>query len=105
MTITYLSAAQRRESILEAAVKLSAESNYTHITRQEIGDEAGVAPTLVTHYFGTMPALRRDIMRYAVRNECLTVIAQGLAGRDAHALKASPGLQTAALGSLLGGGV
>ena len=98
-----LEPAQRRELILEAAVALATTDHYQKITRQAIADEAGIAPTLVTHYFGTMTRIRRDIMRYAVRNECLKVIAQGLASQDVHALKASPGLQTAALGSLLGG--
>ena len=98
-----LSAAERRELILEAAVKLADTSHYQRITRQDIADEAGIAPTLVTHYFGTMPQLRRDVMRYAVRNECLRVIGQGLASQDTHALRASPGLQASALGSLLGG--
>lgn len=98
-----LTPAQRRAQILEAAVELAGTSHYARITRQAIADEAGIAPTLVTHYFGTMTRMRRDIMRYAVRNECLRVIGQGLASQDKHALKASPGLQTAALGSLLGG--
>jgi len=98
---TRLRPALRRELILEAAVTLAATGHYQKITRREIGDKAEVAPTLVTHYFGSMPRLRRAVMIHAVQNECLKVIAQGLASRDLHALQASPGLQTAALGSLL----
>lgn len=97
--------AQRREQILEAAVELAATGHYQKITRQAIADEAGIAPTLVTHYFGSMPLIRREVMIYAVRNECLRVIGQGLASQDLHALQASPGLQSAALGSLLGDNV
>ena len=98
-----LEPAQRRALILEAAVSLATTGHYQKITRQAIADEAGIAPPLVTHYFGTMHDVRRDIMRYAIQNECLKIIGQGLASQDAFALQASPGLQTAALGSLMGG--
>ena len=96
-----LTPALRRAHILEAAVALASDSHYTQITRQAIADAADIAPTLISHHFGTMPQLRRALMRYAVHGEHLQVIAQGLAARDPHALRASPGLRTAALGSLL----
>ena len=98
---TRLTPALRRRQILEAAVLLATASNYAQITRQGIAETAGIAPTLISHHFGTMCQLRRALMRYAVQNEHLAVIAQGLAARDAQAQKASPGLQTAALGTLL----
>ncbi len=98
-----LPAAERRELILKAAVNLAEGDHYQRITRQDIAEEAGIAPTLVTHYFGTMPKLRRDVMCYAVLNERLRVIGQGLVAKDDPALEASPGLQTAALDALIGG--
>lgn len=95
-----LAARERTAQILAAALKLSVKSGYTNVTREAIAEAAKVAPGLVSHHMGTMPVLRRDIMREAVRTECLRVIAQGLAARDPHAYKASPELQARALASL-----
>lgn len=100
-TNTRLSPEVRRRQILEAAVTLAEETHYTQVTRQGVATEARIAPTLISYHFSTMPQLRRAIMRYAVHNEHLVVIAQGLVARDPQALKAASELQARALGSLL----
>jgi AcrR family transcriptional regulator len=92
-----LEARERLAQILAAALKLSARMGYTRITRADIAKAAGVADALVTYHLGTMPDLRRAVMREAVRTECLSVIAQGLTARDKHAAKAAPELQRKAL--------
>ena len=91
---------KRRNEILDSALKLAEKSNYNSITRDAIADHAGVSVGLVTHYFGTMPKLKRDVMRIAVRTESLPVIAQGLVAKDSHAVKASDDLKQRALASL-----
>jgi len=96
-------AAERREQILKAAAELAGTGHYRHVTRKQIADSADIPPSLVSHYFGTMVQLRRALMRYAVKHSHLAIVAQGLASRDAQAMKASPGLQTEAIGSLLRG--
>ncbi len=95
-----LAPALRRKHILDAAIILASADHYMGITKAGIAKTAGIAPTLINHHFGTMAQLRRALMRYAVQGKHLTVIAQGLAGRDKQARKASPELQTAALASL-----
>lgn len=92
-----LEARERLAQILAAAVKAAERHGYNRITRETIAKAAGVSEALVTHYMGTMPELRRAVMREAIRTECLPVIAQGLTSRDRHALKAAPALQTRAL--------
>lgn len=94
-----LEARERTAQILAAALKLAAKDGYGRITREAIAAAAGVSPGLVTHHMGTMEQLRRDVMREAVRAECLPVIAQGLVARDRHALKAPDPLQKKALAS------
>lgn len=94
-------AADRREQILTVAVAMAAENHYQKITRDEIAQRAGVAMGLVTKYFSTMAQLRRDIMRAAIREKNLTIIAQGLVAKDSHALKASHELKVAATAELL----
>lgn len=86
----------RREQILAAALLVAERTNFSTMTREEIARAAGVAPTLVTHYFGTMTQLRRDVMRAAVRGGRLAVIAQGLMARDPHAMKAPDEVKAAA---------
>lgn len=97
-----LEARARIAQILAAALELAPTRGYSRLTRDDIAGRAKVPPSLITYHFGTMPELRRQIMREAVRVQCLPVIAQGLACRDRHALKASPEVRTLALDSLRG---
>lgn len=91
---------ERRAEILDAAVAVAKDQGFSNITRDAIAARADVVGGLVTHYFGTILNLKRDIMRYAVRTEILSIIAQGVAIGDKHALKASPDLRKRAIESL-----
>lgn len=95
-----LEARERIAQILSAALEIAPATGYNRMTREQIAEKAGCPPTLITYHFGTMPSLRRDIMREAVRVECLPVIAQGLALRDSHALKAPEELRRRAVEAL-----
>lgn len=90
----------RKEAILESALAMAAAHGYHQMTRQQIAAHAQVSPALVSHYLGTMEAMRRDVMRHAVKVKNLAVIAQGLALKDRHALRAPSDLQHAAGASL-----
>lgn len=90
-------ASSRREAILRAAVGLSRRVGYLSVTRGAIAKAAGVSPALVTLRFEGMALLRADIMRYAVRESVLEVIAQGLAFGDPLAKAAPPELQRRAV--------
>lgn len=95
-----LEARARAAQILAAALDVAKVQGYTRITREQVAARIGVAPSLIPHYMGTMPALRRKIMREAIRVECLPVIAQGLAMRDPHALAAPEDLRQRAAAHL-----
>jgi AcrR family transcriptional regulator len=94
--------AVRKADILAAALKVAEASHYAHMTRSAVAAEAGVSGPLVQYYFGTMPQLRRDVMRKAVRDGVLLVIAQGLVAGDNHA-KAAPEVHKAAALDLVRG--
>lgn len=96
-----LEARERKAQILAAALALCETVSYTRVTRDQIAEKAGCPPTLVAYHFGTVISLRRDIMREAVRAGCLRVIAQGLALRDPHAMKAPEDLRRRAADSLM----
>lgn len=86
----------RKALILRAGLVLARKSIYSELTRKEVAEAADVAPTLVTHYFGTVEDLRRDIMLEAIREEDETIVAQGLARGDKQARKAPEALKNKA---------
>ena len=92
----------RKEHILATALALSELNGYTKITRDDIAEAAGVSMGLITHYFETMNQLKRDVMRAAVKRGYVAIIAQGLANKDRHALKASKELKIQAADLIAG---
>jgi AcrR family transcriptional regulator len=70
----------RRARILQAAVLLAGRGRgkYLALTRREVARAARVSPALVSHYWGCMPELRKEIMREAIRKEILSIVAQGV---------------------------
>jgi hypothetical protein len=101
VTRTRMSRRARHDEILTVALRLACDVGYTHVTRDAIALAAGCSPALVSEMFGTMVCLRRAIQRAAVANHVLPVIAQGLALRDPHALRAPAELRAEAAGSLI----
>lgn len=88
MTRTRLAPAVRKDQIMTVAMRLAEQGNYQSVTRDQIANAAGVSVGLVSTHCGTMQNLRRDIMRQAVKNRILRIVAQGLAAGDSHARKA-----------------
>lgn len=86
----------RKGSILDAAVQLAKKQGYSNISRQQIAELAGVSTGLVTKYFGTMPQMRRAIMRSAITRGIPEIVAQGMAAGDRQAGKAPEELKAAA---------
>ncbi len=93
-------ASDRRDEVLEVALALSIEGCYRNVTRQDIAERIGITPQAIQHHIGTMADLRRDIVRAAVRTVCLPVIAQAMAYKDPHVMKAPAELLAQARGSL-----
>lgn len=96
-----LDPAVRREQILDAAIALSKTRGYTNITREAVTQAAGVSPRLLNYYYKTMNQLKRDVMRHAIKNKVLEVIAQGLLAKDPHALKIPDSLKKLAVATLI----
>lgn len=83
--------------ILKKAAHLAELSHYKTITMAEIASAAGVKNGTIVHHFANMAALRRDLLRYAVDNEMLTVIAQALIARERVLRRVDPKLKQKAL--------
>lgn len=87
---------ERKQELLQVALALAERHGYLNVSRAAIAAKCGVSESLLSHYFGTMPQFRRTLMRYAVEQESLLVVAQGLITRSPHALKASDDLKARA---------
>lgn len=83
----------RKSQLLEAALKIAKKIGYTKVTREAIAKDADVSPALVSFYFGSTPNMKRDIMRHAVKQGIVEIIAQGLADKNPYAAKAPPELK------------
>jgi AcrR family transcriptional regulator len=90
----------RKAALLAAAMRLAQRGHYAQLTRAAIATEAGVSPGLVSTYLGTMPDMRRTLMRHAVKLGDLVIIGQGLSAGDRFARKAAPGVRAAAAARL-----
>ena len=93
-------AKDRRDEVMAAAVGLSVTHGYTKVTREMIAKAVGITPQAIQYHIGTMAALRRDVMRKAIADRHLSIIAQGMANKDKVALKAPAELQDKARAAL-----
>jgi AcrR family transcriptional regulator len=90
----------RKNNILAAALDVSIKDGYNKVTGTSVAEAAGVSVGLVFKYFGTMKQLRNAIMKAAIQQEILEIIAQGLVTGDRKAKKVSAELKKRALSSL-----
>lgn len=94
--------AERTAEIIDAALKLASKHGYQKITRGAIADAVGISEALVSYHVGTMPNLRRTLVRQAIARPVLRVLGQAVAADDPHARKAPQDLRAKALASLAG---
>lgn len=90
----------RSAHVFKCAVKLMERHGYTRVSRSAIAESAECSPALVNVYFGTMGKLRAEVLRHAVRESNLTLLAQGIVARHRVALAAPAALKARAIQSL-----
>lgn len=84
---------ERAASLLAAAVSLAHRKGWHSLTHESVATAAGVSPSLVKVRLGTIGALRRAVMREAVKQRRVRVVAQGLAAGDRAARAADAALR------------
>lgn len=87
----------RAELILDAATELAAEVGLHALKRDAIAVHAGVATGLINARFGTMTQLIRSLVRKAIKDQNLPIIAQALMMSHPAALAAPEELKEKAL--------
>lgn len=86
----------RTDELLRVALRLAAADGWRTLTHDGIALAAGVSRGLVIVRLGTMDAVRRSVMRAAVAQRCVPVVAEGLCLGSPHARKADAELKAAA---------
>ena len=99
----------RDARIIAAATALAVTHGYGNVTRDQIAAATGMASGTVSNYGGqrftnggvptgsAMDRIRDAVLRAAVRDGVLAIVAQGLANREPVALEAPEQLRMAAL--------
>jgi AcrR family transcriptional regulator len=82
--------------MLDSAVRLASRIGYQNVTRRVLAQESGTANSTVSYHFGSMEKLRTSIIKRAIELGHCAVVAQGIAARDWHALRAPQILKDAA---------
>lgn len=91
---------KRKNKIIVTAMEHARAHSYLTLKRTEVAEAAGVAVSLVSHHFGDIAGLRDEVMRRAVAESDLVIIAQGLTNRDPIAIDAPEPIKRAALSAL-----
>lgn len=73
---------ERKIEILTSAIDLSKEVGYSHITRDDVAKRAGVSYGLINHYFKSIDRLRKLVLKTAIDEEMVEIIAQGMVRKD-----------------------
>lgn len=91
---------KRKTQMLGVALKLAETIGFEALTRDKIAEACGLSAAMVNVRFGTMTNIRRDVLRAAVQNKSLTVIAYGIVTQHPAVKKIDPELKEQALKSL-----
>lgn len=84
---------ERKQQILKVAMQMSKRMGYSHITRDGVAECAGVSNALVSYYFDTIDALKKEVLKEAIKLEVVQIIAQGIAQKDPNTAKLPPALK------------
>lgn len=97
----YVPRTEKKELILSVAMDLAKEKGFSNLFRTEIVERSGVAAGSVNYCFDTMDGLKDAVMKKAIDDQELTIIAQGLTARNEIARTAPDELKQQALISMM----
>jgi AcrR family transcriptional regulator len=81
----------RMELILTAALQIASEpGGWNSLTLVKIAKQAHCTHGLVLHHFGSIAALRRKLVRTAIKQENFDVLTQALVAGDPEANRMKP---------------
>lgn len=100
MTYRRMKPADRKACILTAAITEARRLGYNKFRLVDVAKAAACSTASVMHYWTTMEQVRRDVMRAAIKDEILEIVAVGIALDDPRCRKLSIDLRERAKASL-----
>ncbi len=85
-----------KERIIKVACDLAIKNGYQKLTRELIAEYAETSIPLINYYYGGIENVKDEVLKYAIKNEIVPILAQGLSLRDKRTLKISQALKNKA---------
>lgn len=100
---TKLGSKIRREIILVAAIHIASEpGGWNTLTLAKIAKHSHCTHGLISHYYGSISALRRALVHAAIKQENFDILIQALSAGDPEAKRMRPLLKQKAFAHTLG---
>lgn len=93
---------KHKQDIIRAALELARSTPYTEIRRAHLVEATGYSAGTVSAAVGTMKQLERSLLRLAIQEEAVDILALGLARKHPAALAAPAELRERAAQLLRG---
>ncbi len=87
----------RKADLINAALEAADVHGFSNLRAKHVAELGAVSSATVMHYFSTMKQLRRAVMRAAIKQGNVKVLASGLGCMDPDARKAPPELKEMAV--------
>lgn len=68
----------RKQIIFNPTIELAKTKGYRNITRKDIAEFSSSAQGLISHYFGTISNLRREVLKEAIDKEIMPILVDTL---------------------------
>ncbi len=91
---------ERAESIIKASIEMAIKDGYRQLKRDAVAEAAGVAYSMVNYVFSDIRTLQDEVLRYAIENDIIAIVAQGLVNNDPIAKGAPEAVKARAVESL-----
>lgn len=85
-----------KTQLIDVAMGLAEKTPLHSVTRGAIAKKAGVAPSLVSYYIGTMDEMRADIVTLAIAKENVAALASAMRANHPGVVRAPKQLKAAA---------
>ena len=94
----------RREQYVQKALRLAKRDGFNRINKVSIGEEIECSDALLYNYFKSVEELRGEVMKRAVCQKFVPIVAAGIAGGYRVALECKEGLRNEAIEYMLENG-
>lgn len=91
---------ERIELIIKASIPMALDNGYRQLRRDAVAQAAGISSGLLNHFFGNIRTFQNAVLQYAIDNEIVAIVAQGISNADPTVKGVSEGLRSRAILSL-----